>query len=54
MDFLKARQGKENVTEIVTLHPTFIIGPPLNHLASSSIEGMRKLVDGSIPVVPQP
>ena len=41
------------MTEIVTLHPTFIIGPPLNELASSSVEGIRKMVDGSIPVVPR-
>ena len=41
------------MTEIITLHPSFIIGPPLNELASSSVDGMKKLIDGSIPMVPQ-
>lgn len=35
------------------MHPVYIIGPPLNSLASSSVEGMKKLTNGSIPVVPQ-
>jgi len=35
------------------LHPSFIVGPCLNNFASSSVEGVKKLSDGSIPVVPQ-
>lgn len=42
----------ENGTEIVTLHPSFIIGPALNAISSSSIDGVKKLVDG-LPAVPQ-
>jgi hypothetical protein len=48
IEFLKTNQD----TEIITLHPVYIIGPPLNYLASSSVEGMKKLTNGSIPVVP--
>ena len=36
----------------MTLHPSFILGPPLNHLASSSIEGFRKICTGKVPMVP--
>jgi len=43
----------DGLTEIITLHPSFIVGPVLNSLASSSVEGMKKLVNGSIPVVPR-
>lgn len=42
----------DGLTEIITLHPSFIVGPVLNSLASSSVEGIQHLVDGSIPVVP--
>ena len=42
----------DDLTEIITLHPTFIMGPPLNHFASSSVGGIQKLCNGQIPVVP--
>ena len=51
--FVEENKNVEGATEVCTLHPSFILGPPLNELASSSVEGMKKLVDGSIPVVPQ-
>ena len=51
--YLKENKDREDLTEIVTLHPTFIIGPPLNHLSSSSLEGVQKMVGGSLPVVPR-
>ena len=51
--WLETNKDAEGLTEIVTLHPSFIVGPVLNSLASSSVEGMKKLVNGSIPVVPR-
>jgi dihydroflavonol-4-reductase len=50
--WLETNKNVEGLTEIVTLHPSFIVGPVLNSLASSSVEGIKKLVNGSIPVVP--
>lgn len=49
----EANKDVEGLTEIITLHPSFIVGPVLNSLASSSVEGIQKLVNGSIPVVPR-
>jgi dihydroflavonol-4-reductase len=43
----------EHQIEIITIHPSFILGPPLNHLASSSVEGFRKICTGKLPMVPQ-
>lgn len=53
INYLKEHEGQPDVTEIVTLHPSFIIGPPLNKFATSSVGGILKLTNGSIPVVPQ-
>ena len=50
--FVEENKDVEGITEVITLHPSFILGPPLNELASSSVEGIKKLVDGSVPVVP--
>ena len=47
---MKTNQG---VTEIVTLHPTFTIGPTLTKYKTSNIEAFRKLISGEIPAVPQ-
>ena len=47
------QRPSEHQIEIVTLHPSFILGPPLNHLASSSVEGFRKICSGQVPMVPQ-
>lgn len=54
LKFRKAQRENpdEHQLEIVTLHPSFIVGPPLNHLASSSIEGFRKLCTGKVPIIP--
>lgn len=51
--FLKENEGEDFVPEIVTLHPCFIVGPPLNHLASSSVLGVKDLCDGTVPFLPR-
>ena len=46
---------KENnvTTEIVTLHPTFTVGPTLTKYKTSNIEAFRKIISGEIPAVPE-
>lgn len=53
INFLKEMKDAEFCTEIITIHPSFIMGPVLNKFGSSSVDGIKKLCDGSIPVVPE-
>jgi nucleoside-diphosphate-sugar epimerase len=52
-EYLK-KQDREWTPEIVTLHPSFIIGPPLNISTNgSSIDGFYKMATGELPAVPK-
>eukprot|EP00347_Sterkiella_histriomuscorum_P012343 403368958 len=42
----------EHIVEIVTIHPTFVIGPSLITERNSSAEGIAKLINRQIPGVP--
>lgn len=50
--FLQERAGCAE-PEIVTLHPCFVIGPIITPSSTSSIEGMRKMLSGQVPFVPE-
>lgn len=45
-------EGEELATEICTLHPGFVIGPVITKWSTSSVDGMRKMVMGYVPVCP--
>ena len=50
-----AKQDKsdsEYKLEIVTLHPTFIIGPTISTEATSSVDGIAKIMRRDIPGLP--
>jgi dihydroflavonol-4-reductase len=49
-DFVKE---SDCTTEIITLHPTFTLGPTLTKYKTSNIEAFRKLVTGEFPAVPE-
>lgn len=46
-----ATQGGE--MELVTIHPGLVLGPVVSGDFSSSVEAVRKLMDGSVPGVPR-
>jgi nucleoside-diphosphate-sugar epimerase len=43
---------KSEQLEIVTLHPTFVVGPSIIAERNSSVEGILKIMNRSIPGVP--
>lgn len=43
----------DDFTEVVTLCPFFTLGPMLTKYSSSSIEGLRKIISGEVPGIPQ-
>jgi dihydroflavonol-4-reductase len=49
-DFI-AREGAR--TELVTVNPTFILGPTLTSTARSSFQLVKAMLDGHMPVVPR-
>ena len=53
--FLKEMQERkeEFIPEIVTLHPSFIVGPVLNHLESSTAVAVKAMCIGKIPFLPR-
>lgn len=53
-EFLAIQDSKEcdYKLEIVTLHPTFIIGPSISTEATSSVDGIAKIMRRDIPGLP--
>lgn len=49
-DFIK-RQGGD--TQLVVVNPTFILGPALTTEARSSLQRVKMMLDGTVPVVPR-
>ena len=50
---MKDNKDDEDLTEIVTLQPSFNIGPIINSHASSTADAIRKMASGEVPLVPQ-
>ncbi|TNV77483.1 hypothetical protein FGO68_gene10332 [Halteria grandinella] len=50
--YIRDNEGKE-IPEIVTLHPTFVIGPTLTSERVSSAEGIAKIMNREIPGIPE-
>jgi nucleoside-diphosphate-sugar epimerase len=52
-EFIKeSEESKRGIPEIVTLHPTFVIGPTLTSERVSSAEGIAKIMNRKIPGLP--
>ena len=45
--------GRRRGLELVTVNPGLVLGPVLGSDYSASIEAIKKLLDGSIPVLPR-
>jgi dihydroflavonol-4-reductase len=46
-----AREG--GALELVTIHPGLVLGPVLGRDFSASLEAVKKMLDGSVPVLPR-
>jgi len=47
------RDAQGGTLELVTINPSFVIGPVLGRDFSASLEIVKKLLDGSVPVLPR-
>lgn len=48
----QAQEKPSHVVEIITIHPTFVIGPTLIAENNSSVTGILKVMKREIPGVP--
>lgn len=39
--------------ELAVINPTFVLGPTLNNASCSSLEFVKRLMDGSVPLIPK-